>query len=261
MKPLMGRRILVGRAAKQAGALSDLLREQGATVIEVPFIEIKAPKSYKPLDEALRRLHLYDWLVLTSVNGVEVLLSRLQKIKSANLSKLRVAAIGPATRAEIEKNGLRVDVMPREYVAESVVRALRSKVKGKRVLLVRARVARDVIPRELRKAGARVDVVESYRTRLPRGSAAKIQAVLSDPKRQPHAITFTSSSTVKNFMKMASRAPLKGIVVASIGPVTSATLREHGLRVDAEAREYTITGLVAAIKKAFTTKDTKAARR
>jgi uroporphyrinogen-III synthase len=249
VKSLAGKRILVGRAAKQAGALSDLLRENGATVIEIPFIEIKPPKSYKPLDEALRKLHLYDWLVLTSVNGVEVFFSRLQKIKSANLNKLRVAAIGPATRAEIERHGMRVDLMPREYVAESVVRALRAKVKGKRVLLVRARVARDVIPRELRKSGARVDVIEAYRTELPRGSAARIGQLLREPKRRPHAITFTSSSTVKNFVKMAGRELLDGILLASIGPVTSRTLRECGLRADVAAREYTMQGLVEAVTK------------
>src|SRR5437667_1693674 len=106
MKPLAGKRVLVGRAARQAGALSVLLREQGASVIEIPFIEIKPPKSYKRLDEAMRKLQLYDWLVLTSVNGVEVFFSRLQKLKSANLSGLQVAAIGPATRAEIERHGL-----------------------------------------------------------------------------------------------------------------------------------------------------------
>ena len=261
MKPLAGKRIVVGRAAKQASALSGLLREQGAMVIEIPFIEIKPPKSYKPLDEALTQLHRYDWLILTSVNGAEVFFSRLQKIKSANLSGLRVAAIGPATRAEIEQQGLRVDVMPREYVAESIVRALRTKVKGKRVLLVRASVARDVIPRELRKAGAKVDVVDAYRTILPRGSAAKVKALLKSPKRRPHAVTFTSSSTVRNFVEMAGRSSLEGVLLASIGPVTSATLRECGLKVGVQAREYTMRGLVAAMKKAFTTKDTKVPRR
>ena len=252
MRPLARKRILVGRAAKQASGLSGLLGEQGAMVIEIPFIEIKPPKSYKPVDEALKQLHRYDWLILTSVNGAEVFFSRLQKIKSANLSGLRVAAIGPATRAEIEQQGLRVDVMPREYVAESIVRALRAKVKGKRVLLVRASVARDVIPRRLREAGAKVEVVDAYQTILPRGSAAKVKALLSNPKRRPHAITFTSSSTVRNFVKMAGRSPLEGVLLASIGPVTSATLRDCGLQAHAEAREYTMKGIVAALRKAFT---------
>jgi uroporphyrinogen-III synthase len=252
MKSLAGKRILIGRAAKQASALSDLLRAQGATVIEIPFIEIKPPKSFKRLDAALKKLSDYDWLILTSVNGVEVFFKRLERLKSANLSGLRVAAIGPATGTEIERHGLQVQVMPREYVAESVVRALRAKVKGKRVLLVRASVARDVIPRELRKAGARVEVVEAYRTELPRGSAGKIRKLLRDRRRRPHAITFTSSSTARNFVKLAGNTSLEGIVLASIGPVTSKTLRGCKLRVDAQAREYTMRGLVEALRKAFT---------
>src|SRR4051812_26384655 len=261
MKPLAGKRIVVGRAAKQASALSDLLREQGATVLEIPFIEIKPPKSYKPLDEALKQLHRYDWLILTSVNGAEVFFSRLQNIKSANLTGLHVAAIGPATRTEIEQQGLRVDVMPREYVAESIVQALRSKVRGKRVLLVRASVARDVIPRELRKAGAKVEVADAYQTILPRGSAAKVRALLNNAERRPHAITFTSSSTVKNFVTMAGGSSLPGILLASIGPVTSATLRECGLKIGVQAREYTMQGLVAALCKAFTERSRRNTRR
>jgi len=251
VKQLAGKRILVGRAIKQASALSDLLREQGATVIEIPFIEIKRPRSFAPLDRALRSLHTYDWLVLTSVNGVEVFFSRLERLRSADLSGLRVAAIGPATRDAIERAGLRVQVMPREYVAESVVKALRGRVRGKRVLLVRAKVARDVIPRELRKAGARVDVVEAYHTVMPKASAGKLRRLLKEPKRRPDAITFTSSSTVRNFLELAGESPLDGILFVSIGPVTSATLRECGLKPHAQAREYTMTGLVSALEKAF----------
>jgi uroporphyrinogen-III synthase len=149
-----------------------------------------------------------------------------------------------------------VQVTPKEYVAESVVSALHRRVKGKRILLVRAKVARDVIPRELRKAGASVDVIEAYETVAPESSRKRLQAALTSARR-PHAITFTSSSTVKNFVGLlglrAARAALKksgperGIHSASIGPVTSATLRELGLPVDIEAREYTIPGLVAAL--------------
>lgn len=251
MKSLAGKRVLVGRAAKQAGALSSLLRKQGATVIEIPFIEIKPPRSYRPLDSSIKSFGNYDWLILTSVNGVDVFFSRLARLKSANLSGLQVAAIGPATRDAIERNGMSVSMMPREYVAESVVRSLRSKVPGKRVLLVRAKVARDVIPRELRKAGARVDVVEAYETVLPKGSAAKVRRLLADPKKRPDAITFTSSSTVHNFMKLSGGASLQNVVLASIGPVTSRTMRKYGLRPGVEAKQYTIPGLVAAISKSF----------
>jgi uroporphyrinogen-III synthase len=265
--PLSGIRVLVGRARHQAGALSAELRKRGADVIEIPFIEIRKPKSFKPLDAALKSLGSYDWLVLTSVNGVEAMWERLEKIReghdfsravnastsntalAAEGKRIRIAAIGPATKKAIEQRGVKVDVVPKEYVAESVVRSLKSKVKGKRVLLVRAKVARDVIPRELRKAGAHVDVVEAYETVVPRSSRRSLQAALRNPKRRPHIVTFTSSSTVRNFVELLrSRSTgLEGILTASIGPVTSSTLREFGLPVDISAREFTIPGLVKAI--------------
>ncbi len=248
--PLAGHCVLVSRARRQAGALSEKLRELGAHVLEIPFIEIRPPRSYRPLDAALRNVTGYEWLILTSVNGVKALCARLQKLRMAprDLAAMKVAAIGPATKREIEKHGLRVRVVPEEYVAESVVEALREKVNGKRVLLVRARVARDVIPRELRNLGAEVDVVEAYDTVVPKASRARLRAALKNPKRHPDFITFTSSSTVRNFVQLWGRRPLPtGIKFASIGPVTSATLREMGLPVDVEASEYTIPGLAEAI--------------
>ena len=155
--PLSGVRILVGRARHQAGALSRELRKLGAEVLEIPFIEIRKARSFKPLDAALKNLKDYDWLVLTSVNGVEAMWERLATLRltKRNLEHLRVAAIGPATKKTVELRGIEVDVVPKEYVAEAVVRSLRRRVKGKRVLLVRAKVARDVIPRELRRGRAR----------------------------------------------------------------------------------------------------------
>lgn len=260
--PLAGCRILVSRAKKQAGALSSALRELGCRVIEIPFIELRKPSSYQPLDSVLRNLATYDWLVLTSVNGVEALFARLAKKKAdaSALAHLKIAAIGPATRKAIEQHGLRVAVTPKEYVAESVVASLQRRVKGKRVLLVRAKIARDVIPRELRNYGAEVDVVEAYETVAPKSSEKRLRALLANKTLRPHAITFTSSSTVKNFVVLlglrSARAALKkparyhGVHTASIGPVTSATLREFGLPVNIEAREYTIPGLVAAIVEA-----------
>ena len=251
--PLTGCRVLVSRAKKQAGALSGLLRDLGCQVIEIPFIEIRKPSSYQPLDTALKSLGDYDWLILTSVNGVEAMFERMakKKVDASSLAHLKIAAIGPATKSAIEKHGLRVAVTPKEYVAESVVASLHKKVKGQRVLLVRAKVARDVIPRELRKAGAQVDVVEAYETVAPEASARRLRSVIAG-NRKPHAITFTSSSTVKNFVDLlglrGARAALKGGVhTASIGPVTSATLRELGLPVNIAAREYTMQGLVDAI--------------
>lgn len=274
LAPLAGVRVVVGRASHQAGALSTELRRLGASVIEIPFIEIRKPQSFKPLDDALKNLSAYDWLVLTSVNGVEAMWERMKKFGLTGLVKKqsgvdqpgeathiagavapvlpRIAAIGPATKKAIEQRGMKVDVMPKEYIAESVVRSLKSKVRGKRVLLVRARIARDVIPRDLRRAGAHVDVIEAYETVAPKSSRARLQGALNDPKSRPHVITFTSSSTVKNFAELlggrkASARILEGIQMASIGPVTSATLRELGLPVDIEAREFTTLGLVEAI--------------
>ena len=256
--PLSGCRVLVSRAKKQAGALSSALKSLGCHVIEIPFIEIRRPASYRPLDTAIRNLANYDWLVLTSVNGVEALFDRIakQKINKSAMGHLNIAAIGPATKKAIEKHGLAVAVTPKEYVAESVVAALRKRVKEKRVLLVRAKVARDVIPRELRKANATVDVIEAYETVIPDSSRSRLRAVLTSA-RKPHAITFTSSSTVRNFVVLlgirGARAalnksdPTHGIHSASIGPVTSATLREFGLPVDIEAKTFDVPGLLAAI--------------
>ena len=294
---LSGIRVLVGRARHQAGTLSSQLRKRGAEVIEIPFIEIRKPRSFQPLDAALKTLATYDWLILTSVNGVEAMWNRLETIRerhdfslepalsehcepkgaitaSKSTSALaaegqlpRIAAIGPATRKAIEQRGAKVDVVPKEYVAESVVRSLKNNVKGKRVLLVRAKIARDVIPRELRKAGAYVDVVEAYETIVPQSSRARLRATLKNPEKRPHVVTFTSSSTVRNFRSLVGSReamellpgvrgrgrgrPRHTILMASIGPVTSSTLREYGLSVDIVAKEFTIPGLVAAIERAF----------
>jgi uroporphyrinogen-III synthase len=265
----------VGRARHQAAALSGELRKRGAQVIEIPFIEIRKPRSFRPLDTALKNLGSYDWLILTSVNGVEAMWERMQNSRrghdfsravkpshsnsalAAEGPLLRIAAIGPATKKAIEQRGGKVNIVPKEYVAESVVSSLKNKVKGKRVLLVRAKIARDVIPRELRKAGAHVDVVEAYETVVPQSSRVRLRASLKNPKKRPHVVTFTSSSTVRNFVKLLGPAQkprttsLAEIQMASIGPVTSSTLLEQGLSVDIAAKEFTIPGLVSAIVKKF----------
>jgi uroporphyrinogen-III synthase len=251
-KRLSGVRVLVGRARHQAGALSEQLRAEGATVIEIPFIEIRRPRSFKPLDQALRNLDLYDWLVLTSVNGVEALWERMTKLRitKRDLRHLKIASIGPATKKAVEKLGLKVDVVPEEYVAESVVKSLRTKVRGQNILLARARVARDVIPLALRKVAARVDVVEAYETIVPRTSRARLRAVMKDSRKRPQIVTFASSSSVRNFYALldsSSRKPIPEMKMASIGPVTSDTLRELGMPVSMQAREFTIPGLVKAI--------------
>ena len=253
--PLTGWRIIVSRARKQAGTLAGGLRAMGAEVLEIPFIEIRPPRSYARLDAALRGIAVYDWLILTSVNGVEAFFERAeaQQLPRSALAHLKIAAIGPATRGAIERQGLAVGAMPEEYVAESVVSTLAEKVRGKRVLLCRARVARDVIPRELRKLGAQVDVAEAYETVAPAQSRQLLRAALGERSRPGvHAITFTSSSTVRNYVKLlgirSGKSKLvRGVLNASIGPVTSETLRRYGLAVGVQARQYTIPGLIEAL--------------
>jgi len=250
--PLAGTRILVGRARHQAGSLSASLRSLGASVIEIPFIEIRKPQSYAPLDDALKNIKSYDWLILTSANGVEAMWERVRKLRITRrkLKRLQIAAIGPATKKAIVKHGLKVKMVPEEYVAESVVKGLRDKVSGKRVVLIRAKVARDVIPEELRAAGAEVDVVEAYETVAPEKSRVRLRALMKNAARRPHVVTFTSSSTAKNFAELLGDARaglLEGVQFASIGPVTSATLGELQLPVAIEAREFTMGGLIRAI--------------
>jgi len=246
--------VLVGRAKHQAGALSAELKKRGAQVVEIPFIEIRQHKSFKPLDAAVKNLDTYDWLILTSVNGVEALFSRLKKLRipPAKLAHLQVAAIGPATQREIENHGLKVTVTPEKYVAESVVDALKDRTQGKRVLLVRAKVARDVLPNELKKAGAKVDVAEAYETHVPKGAKAKLNRLFSNDSSRPDIVTFTSSSTATNFLALLEKDHwhgLREIWLASIGPVTSDTLRHAGFKPNIEALEYTMEGLALAIAK------------
>ena len=250
--PLAGTRILVGRARHQASRLSAGLRSLGASVVEIPFIEIRKPQSFQSLDEALKNLKSYDWLILTSVNGVQALWERRRKFRLTrkHFKHLQIAAIGPATKQALLKSGLKVKMVPEEYVAESVVRGLRDKVSGKRVLLVRAKVARDVIPEELRAAGAEVDVVEAYETVVPKKSRDRLRALMKNSTRRPHLVTFTSSSTVRNFAELlgpTGTRSLRDVQLASIGPITSATLRELQLPVAIEAREFTMSGLIRAI--------------
>lgn len=244
--PLFGQRVVITRAAGQASELAAPLEELGAEVILLPTIEIRPPTDPAPLDRAITRLDTYDWLIFTSVNGVRGFLERLDQSASdlRNL-RARICAIGPATRAAVEALHLKVDRMPTEYVAESLVGAFASEeLAGQRILLPRAAVARDVVPVELSRRGATVDVVEAYRTVAPENAAPRWQEIVS---RKPAWIAFTSTSTVKNLTSAAGAEALSGVRIASIGPVTSATLREYGLTVDAEANPHTIPGLVDAI--------------
>jgi len=240
--PLFGQRIVVTRDRRQAAELAEPLEELGAEVLLLPVIEIQPPADPGPLERAISCLESYDWLIFTSVNGVRSFTERLNDIRSL---RAKVCAIGAATKAAVEELHIKVDRMPKEYVAESLLEALAGDdLAGKRVLLPRAAVARDLVPAELTRRGAKVDVVEAYHTVIPEAAAARAHEVLA---RNPTWITFTSSSTVKNFVSIAGREALAGVKIASIGPITSATARECGLKVDVEADPHTVEGLVEAL--------------
>jgi uroporphyrinogen-III synthase len=255
--PLAGRRILVTRARHQAGQLASELAALGAGVIEIPAIEILPPESFEPLDAALRILPHYDWLLVTSANTVRALRERMAvlDVDVAAFSRLKIAAVGSATARSLEESGISVDLVPPEYVAESLLSALGDQIRGKRVLLARAAVARDVIPETLAARGAHVDVVDAYRTVVPADSAERIAELFSPGQHFPAAATFTSSSTVTNFFHLLKSAgiekPPAEMKAISIGPITSQTLRDHQWEPAAEADPHDLAGLVSAVQSAL----------
>ena len=240
--PLHGQRIVVTRAREQADSLTQTLRQLGAEVIELPAIEIRPAADYSALDRAISQISRYDWLIFTSVNGVRFFLQRLDAgATDLRAIRGRICAIGPATRDALQQLHLKVDLMAEEYVAEGLLEKLADyQLTGSHVLIARAAVARDLLPVELAKRGAHVDVVEAYCTAAPDNLAT---AAADAWARRPHWITFTSSSTVKNLVAAAGPLPT-GARTVSIGPITSATLRSCGLPVDVEASVYTVGGLV-----------------
>lgn len=248
--PLAGRRVLVTRALHQAGKLSDGLRALGAEAVEVPVLEIVAPESYAPLDDALQHLDRYEWLILTSSNTLHTVGVRAARfgVNAANADGLHVAAIGSATAEAARHDGLRVDVVPESYVAESLVESLRGQVAGKRVLLARAAVARDVIPDALRAVGAIVDAVDAYRNVLPEAAPEQLRRAVAEGL---DAATFTSSSSATHLAEAAHKAeiawPFAGLSAVSIGPITSQTLRELGWPPAAEAKPSDVPGLIASV--------------
>jgi uroporphyrinogen III methyltransferase/synthase len=253
--PLFGKRIVITRSRERASVLREALAELGAQVVEIPTIEIRPPASWEPLDQAIQRLEEFHYLLVTSANGVRSFLARLTACGRdvRDLKGLTIGAIGPATAAEFAKTGIRVDFVPKDYRAEGLLEALRSHdLKGKSFLIPRAKVARDILPQELGKLGAQVEVVEAYETVAPtfrRGELKRLMTPL------PDVITFTSSSTASNFARLFRDRELgkvlRGVAVASIGPITSDTVRKLGLPVSIEARESTIPGLVQAIQEYF----------
>ncbi|MGB6192714.1 MAG: uroporphyrinogen-III synthase [Terracidiphilus sp.] len=252
-QPLAGRRILVTRAAHQAGRLSEGLRALGAEAAEVPVLEIRPPASYEPLDAALRRLDTYNWIIFTSSNTVQALAERIAALGIVPSSQVPlVAAIGSATADAARDAGFTVSLMPEQYVAESLVTALHGQVDGRRFLLARAAAARDVIPDALRAAGAFVDAVDAYRNAIPAGASGLLQQAV---RRGLDAATFTSSSSARHLAEVARAAgiafPLENVAAISIGPVTSETLRGLGWEPAAEASPHDIEGLVEAVKLCF----------
>ena len=250
--PLAGRRILVTRAVHQAGKLSDGLRALGAEPIEVPVLEIRPPDTFEPLDIAIRKLGSFDWLLLTSANTIRSVAARCEKlgVDFSALEKLKVAAIGSATAEAARKAGFRVTLVPVSYLSENLVSALGPAVVGKRVLLARAKVARDVIPDALSKLATEMVLVDAYQTALAEGSQELLVKALATGL---DAATFTSSSSVRNLAEVAGEAhitfPLAGVAAISIGQITSATLREFGWEPAGEANSSDIPGLLAAVER------------
>jgi uroporphyrinogen III methyltransferase/synthase len=245
-RPLFGRSVVVTRAREQASDLRARLEELGAEVLELPSIALEA------IDVKVPDLAPYDWLVFTSANGVRAFFERGLVPSGRDtraLGGLRVAAIGPGTARELAAHGITVDLLPERFVAESLLEAFPApSTPGARVLLARAEQARDVLPEGLGERGFTVDVLPVYRTVAATPDPAAVERVR---RGEVDALTFTSSSTVTNLLDLLGAVPDPQPLVVSIGPVTSATAGEHGLRVDAEAAEHTIDGLVATLLSRF----------
>lgn len=248
-KRLQGKTVLITRAQKQAALLQDLLAKQGARVLSAPAIEIvEKPEQIAELKDALRQLDRYAWLVLTSVNTVTILDSILEH-DWRSLQSLQIACIGSATADRVKELGGTVDLIPAKFQAENLAEdLLRLPIAGKRILLPRAEGSRRVLVEELETHGASVHEIQIYRAEIPAGGREELQRLLQ--QETIDFITFTSSSTAHHFVEMAGDLLPPGIRIASIGPITSATLREYGLTVSVEAVEFTMQGLVDALSNA-----------
>jgi uroporphyrinogen III methyltransferase / synthase len=256
-KPLFGKRIVLTRPQKQAREFSQLLSGYGAEPVEVPTIQIVPPASWQAIDDAVTRLGTYHWLIFTSVNGVRPFMERLYVARKdvRALAHLRLCAIGPRTAQELGTYGLTSDVVPTQYQAEGVIATLADAgVRGSHILIPRAEVAREILPEQLRELGATVDVIPVYRTIAPAVDAASLTKQFCDG--QVAAVTFTSSSTVRNFVEVfggrdAVKALVARVVIACIGPITARTAEEYGLTVTIMPAENTVPALAEAIVKHF----------
>lgn len=254
-KPLFGKKVLVTRTRRQASAIVRLLEEEGAEAIEFPTIEIVPPDSWDEMDNAIENLGLYDWIIFTSVNGVEFFFKRL-KIKKKGLTELkgiRIATIGEQTGRAVENRGLRVDIIPYEFSAEGVVESFREiDIKGKQILIPRAKEAREVLPIELQKMGAKVNIAAAYKTEKP--NPEKVEEMKERLRGgEIDVVTFASSSTVRNFLSIfgEDRELLLKSTIACIGPITAGPLREIGIEPQIVPKKYTIEELVRSIVDYF----------
>ncbi|MBI5747810.1 MAG: uroporphyrinogen-III synthase, partial [Nitrospinae bacterium] len=257
-KSLFGKRILITRPRGQAESFVELLEKEGAIAIQFPTIETVPPDSWDALDNAIKKLDTYQWLIFTSANGVRFFMERLKANKKdiRELKGIKICAIGPKTAASIESLGIKVNAIPEKYIAEGVIEEMQKYgVKGKKILLPRASVARDILPQELKKMGAEIDVVDTYKTVKPVEKANEIKNMLKNGEID--VITFTSSSTVQNFMSYfnTDKKMLKDIIIASIGPITAKTVEEFGLKNAIVSDEHTIERFTEKIIEYFRRKE------
>lgn len=256
-RPLFGKRIVVTRAQDQAGEFTHLLAAYGAEPVEAPTIQTVPPDSWQAMDLAILHLVDYHWLIFTSVNGVGPFMARLQSAgrDSRALSHLRICAIGPRTAQELGRYGVVPDVVPAQYQAEGILaRLTEEQLRGKRVLIPRAETAREILPEQLRERGALVDVIPVYRTIVPTGDLHALEQQIGEGRID--AVTFTSSSTVRNFVELTggaekARRLMARVTVACIGPITARTAEEFGLPVAIVAKENTVPALADAIVRYF----------
>ncbi len=249
-RPLFGKKIIVTRSRDQASALTEKLEALGAEVVEFPVIKIVPPTDTTSLDLAIRILGAFKWIIFTSANGVEWFIRRLREQGEdvRAMAGTRLAAIGPATAAALERYGLRVEYVPPEYIAESVAENLPGKLAGRRVLIVRAKEAREALPERLTERGAEVEVAVAYETVTEQSDAAVVRSMIE--AGEIDAVTFTSSSTVLNFIGLLGGLRLpSGVTAACIGPITAETARSLGIEPHIIAEDYTIDGLVKEILK------------
>ena len=259
MRPLYGKRVLITRAQEQSSELVHRLTNLGADPIEAPTIKITPPENYEPLDKACAAISTFDWIIFTSVNGVDYFMQRLLGGPNdvRNLKGVRLCAIGPATAERLNRFGLKIDLMPSEHRAEAIIKILGAdQIQGKRVLLPRADIAREVLATELRHAGAEVIEVTAYCTVLANTDHDETPDVYKMLLEQEiDVVTFTSASTVRNFVKIlgseATADLLQTTLVAAIGPVTAAAAKDLGIITNIMPTTYTIPALVDAITEHF----------